>query len=111
MTAATKSARVVRSADTIGELVDMVEAHVRRQWGHGLDNAIDRAAVELVLADRFLSAVAGSDEATENAAYRRQCVAFNAWWEACKQGERHPDSHVMDVSYGWAAREVREATR
>lgn len=89
-------------------LVDEVTHRAEERWGHPLDS-VDRSAVALVIADRRLHDVAGTDEDAENAAFHVQHGAFDLWWAECRRAERdcnHPEmdaAWIRDLSYGGAA--------
>ena len=92
------------------EATEGVCEHSKQTWGHHVDRE-GRIAIRLVLADQWLSAMAGTTEEAENAAYRLQTSAFNAWWYGF--GDIHdPETiHARDMTYGWALSEVRSYKR
>ena len=97
-------------------LIDDVTRKAEVRWGHPLDS-LDRSAIALVIADRKLHDVAGTDEDTENAAFHVQHGAFDAWWAECRRAERdcnHPEmdaAWIRDTSYGGAVGAVNDYLR
>lgn len=100
------------TTNTVTQVAAKVIENEQARWGHPIDT-VERAAIELVLADRLLSEEAGTSEVRENAAYAVQCRAFSAWWDACKRAVKainHPEWDevaVRDSSYGAALSAVR----
>ena len=97
-------------------LLEDVTHRAEVRWGHPLDS-LDRAAIELVIADRVLHDVAGTDEAAENAAYHVQCGAFTRWWAESQHTSgvcNHPEmdaAWIRDTSYGGAVGAVNDYLR